>query len=415
MGSYIINGKQRLKGEIDVSGAKNAALPLLATALLSKEEVIIHNCPRIDDVFDMQEILSSLGIRVKFSGNTVSVLADNISTCAMPEELSHKIRSSIFLLGSMLGREKEAYFFSPGGCEIGSRPIDQHLNALKLLGADVKEVEGKIICKTKGLYGNDIKLSYPSVGATENAMLAAALADGVTTIENAAKEPEIEAVQNLINAMGGKVRGAGSSIIRIEGVKKMHGAEIRCIPDRIEAGTFLAAAAVTRGSISIKNTIPLHLKSVTDVLQRAGAKIRCYEDAISIDVDGHLKCFNITTQPYPDFPTDMQPQMCTVAAISEGVSRITETVFENRMRHILELVRAGADISLSGGSAYIMGVYSFKPNIYKATDLRGGAAMVLAALSVEGKSRINNIEHIERGYERLEHKISLLGGDMRRL
>ena len=414
MGRFIINGGIPLRGEVAVSGAKNSALPLLAACLLTEEEVVLHNCPRIGDVFSMQGILEKLGAHVRFSGNAICVAAKEIETVAMPEKLSKKIRSSIFLLGSMLGRMRRAVFQYPGGCEIGARPIDQHLDALRKLGVEIEEEMDTIHCRTEALRGAHIRLSYPSVGATENAILAAMLAEGTTTIENAAREPEIVDLQNLLLAMGGKIRGAGNSRIVIEGVSRLHGAEHTCIPDRIEAGTFLAAAAVTRGELRLLSVNPGDIRGTIDVLRGAGARIREEEDSLWIRVGGRLEPFHLTTNPYPDFPTDMQAQMCVVAALCIGVSRITETVFENRMRHIDELKKAGAEAEVKGHSAYISGVYSLHPADFTATDLRGGAALVLAALAAQGQSTVSRIEYIDRGYEALEYKLSSLGADIRR-
>lgn len=414
MAKFIVSGGQRLSGELEISGAKNAALPLLAACVLTDEEVILHNCPRIGDVFNMKEILVKLGARVRFSGNTVSVCAEQMNTSHMPEELSHKIRSSIFLLGSMIGRMRSARFFMPGGCEIGARPIDQHIHALEQLGVQVNEEAGTISCKADTLTGAQIRLEYPSVGATENAIFAAVLAKGESVIYNAAREPEIEDVQALLNAMGARVRGAGSSQIVIQGVGRLHGAEHACIPDRIEAGTFLAAACLTRGDLLVKRVFAEHIRSTMDVFEQAGALVAVQGDAVRLRLRSRIKPLHVITLPYPAFPTDMQAQMCAVAALGEGVSRITETVFENRMRHVPELMKMGADISLRGASAYITGVCSLQPARVYAHDLRGGAALTLAALSANGESVIEGAEHIDRGYEGFEHKLASLGADIRR-
>ncbi len=414
MGKFIINGGIPLRGEVEISGAKNSALPLLSACLLTKEEVILYNCPRIGDVFSMQGILESIGAKIRFSGNTISVCAKELQTVSMPEELSKKIRSSIFLLGSMVGRVHSAVFKYPGGCEIGARPIDQHLNALRQLGVQIREEEDNILCETTGLIGSRIRLAYPSVGATENAILAAMLAKGTSSIENAAREPEIVDLQNLLIAMGGKICGAGTSEITVEGTESLHGTEHTCIPDRIEAGTFLAAAAATRGDVLIKKINCDDMRNVFDVLEEAGAKITEGADSARIRVNGRLQPVNITTLPYPDFPTDMQAQMCALAALADGVSRITETVFENRMRHIPELCRAGAEIDIMGHSAYITGVYSLRPTDFVATDLRGGAALTIAALAAKGRSTVSKIDYIDRGYQGFDYKLAGLGADIRR-
>ena len=414
MARFVVNGGIPLRGAVPISGAKNSALPLLSACLLTKEEVVLHNCPRISDVFHMQGILEMLGAKVQFFGNTLCVCAKDIHTSAMPEELSRKIRSSIFLLGSMLGRKREASFCFPGGCNIGARPIDQHLNALSRLGVEVEEREERIYCKAKKLQGTHLRLDYPSVGATENAMLAAVLAEGVTMIENAAREPEIQDLEDMLLSMGAKVRGAGNDTIVIEGVKKLHGTQHTCIPDRIEAGTFLVAAAVTQGEVVTQNVNPAHIESVLRVLEEAGTQVRRYETAVRIGVKGRLKPFCVTTLPYPAFPTDMQAQMCVVAALAKGVSRVTETVFENRMQHIPELKKAGVEASVFGHSAYITGSPVLLPGNFAAKDLRGGAALTLAALAAEGRSTVEHIELVDRGYEALEHKLTSLGADIRR-
>lgn len=409
MRGYIIDGGRPLKGELKISGAKNAALPLLSACLLTGEETLIHNCPRIEDVFSMQSILESLGAKVQFSGNTVCVRADQLTTTEMPRLLSKKIRSSIFLLGSVLGRERRAQFHYPGGCEIGRRPVDQHLCALRRLGVDILEQDDDIICRADRLVGAHIRLPYPSVGATENAILAAVLAAGETVIEGAAREPEIEDLQKLLVAMGGKVAGAGTDTIVIEGVERLHGAEHTCMPDRIEAGTFLTAAAAGRGDLMLTGLCPAHIGTVSEILRQAGARIEMGEDFAHIQMSGRPRAFAVTTLPYPGFPTDMQAQMCSVAAVAQGISRVTETVFESRMKHAVELKKAGAEIAFYGKSAFISGVERLAPADYISADLRGGAALTIAALSAEGRSTVGRVDLIERGYENFDGKLASVG------
>lgn len=410
MNSYIIDGGHTLSGEVTVSGAKNAALPLIAAALLSKEEVILHNCPRIQDVRAMIGILQKLGAEADFSGNTLRICADQLRTHMMPEELSHKIRSSFFMLGSVLGRLKMATFTYPGGCAIGKRPVDIHLNSLKKMGVTIREQDSLIHCTCRALRGNRITLPYPSVGATENTMLAAVLAEGETVLYNAAREPEIVDLMEMLCSMGARIEGAGTSCIRIKGVKSLHGTEYTCMPDRIEAGTFLCAVAATGGSIHLKGCDPTHISVLSDMLSLSGASVRSSQRGLFLSVSGRLKGYSATTLPYPAFPTDLQPQLCAAACYAKGMSRITETVFENRMRHVEQLNRAGAKISLIGQSAYIEGVRSLRPMEYHAEDLRGGAAFLIAALATPGRSIVTGRNFVERGYEDLPQKIRSLGG-----
>ena len=415
MSDFIVNGMNRLCGEVRISGGKNAVLPLLAATLLTRDEIVIRNCPNISDVSDMTDILSALGADISREGDAIVVRAEDIETTCMPEELSHKIRSSIFLLGSMLARKKEACFFPPGGCEIGRRPIDQHMHALRVMGAEAVWRDEKLFCNTKGLRGGVIDLRFPSVGATENALLAAVLAKGVTVINGAAREPEISCLAHMLRSMGAKIQGDGTGCIVIEGVQKMHGTEFFCIPDRIEACTFLAAAAATRGCITVTGTRPESYGCVTDILERAGASVRVYGDAAGIRMDQRASAFTLSTAPYPGFPTDMQAQMCALACTAKGTSHITETVFENRLRHASELKKTGACIKKEENSLYITGEERLAPARFSATDLRSGAALVILALFCDGQSSVSGTGFIDRGYENFENKLKALGADIKRV
>jgi len=412
---FIVKGCRKLFGEVEISGAKNAALPLMAASILTDETVVLRHVPRITDVLDMKDILASIGAEVDFQGNTMTICAGEISACAMPEELSHKIRSSIFMLGSMLGRKQEACFFMPGGCEIGKRPIDMHIDALGRLGVETEQREGRILCTTRGLKGAEIALPYPSVGATENIMLAAVLADGVTVICNAAKEPEIVCLAEMLRSMGAEVHGAGTSVVYIKGVRKLHGTEFACIPDRIEAGTFLCAAAAAGGRIVLRGIVAEHIAPLISILHTCGCVTERRGGDLVFESAERLKSFSLETAPYPGFPTDLQSQMCALACRCRGISQIRETVFENRMHHLDKLAEAGGEIARKGDTVLIRGCRRLKPADYTAHDLRGGAAFVIAALSAKGESIIRGTHFIDRGYERFEDKLSALGADIIRV
>ena len=396
MAEFIINGGLPLRGEATISGAKNAALPMLSAALLTEEDVILHDCPRIGDVYSMGALMEYLGAGVRFFGNTMEISAKKLSVSSMPDQLSKKMRSSIFLLGSLISRAGQAEFSFPGGCEIGARPIDQHLSALERLGVRVAEEDGRISCVSEGLRGAVIRLAYPSVGATENIMLAAALAQGESVIRNAAREPEIEDLQNLLLKMGAHIRGAGTDEIYIEGVKRLHGAEHTCIPDRIEAGTFMAAAAATRGEVYLRGARSEHMLSTINALERGGMRFTCDAGGILAKAPVRMRGYNAVTMPYPELPTDMQPQLCAAAVTADGESRIAETVFESRMKHVAQLCAAGGNIEIKNRSAHIHGVFALAPYDYTALDLRGGAAFVIAALGAYGRSTVADIDHIDR-------------------
>lgn len=415
MAKLIINGGKQLEGQIAVQGAKNAALPVFAAALLTEEPVIIYNWPAISDVYNMLSILEHIGARVSYEKERLVIDTRRALRWEMPDKLAKEIRSSIFMMGPILARFRMARFTYPGGCEIGTRPIDLHLRGLKNLGVKVTEAGGHIMCEGRRLKGGDVHLDYPSVGATENLMMAAALAPGTTRITNAAREPEIVELQGVINQMGGDVRGAGTSNITIEGKSKLGGFTYHCMPDRIVAGTFMVAAVVTNGSITVKNVIPEHLFSITSKLREAGAAIKVYDNAITVTGHGRPREMHlIETGPYPGFPTDMQAQMCAAASIAKGVSIIVENVFDNRFKHVGELQRMGANIVIKNNVAVIKGVEKLHGTEVKSMDLRGGAAMVLAGLCAEGTTVVEQARIIDRGYETLESELTNLGADIKR-
>ena len=415
MTKLIINGGARLEGELKVQGAKNATLPILAAALLTEEPVIVYNWPAISDVYNMLSILEHIGAHVEYEKDRLVIDTRLAQRWEMPDRLAKEIRSSIFMMGPILARFRMARFTYPGGCEIGSRPIDLHLRGLKNLGVNVTETGGHIICEGRHLRGGDIHLDYPSVGATENLMMAASLAPGQTVIHNAAREPEIVELQKVINQMGGKVRGAGTSTIRIEGRERLSGFTYTCIPDRIVAGTFMVAALVTQGKITLRNVIPEHLFAITAKLREAGAQITVYEDALTVETTGRPKEMHlIETGPYPGFPTDMQAQMCTAASIARGTSIVVESVFDNRFKHVGELLRMGANIVTKNNVAVIKGVEKLHGAEVKTMDLRGGAALVLAGLCAEGTTIVDQAHIIDRGYQAFESELRMLGADIRR-
>ncbi|NLT98153.1 MAG: UDP-N-acetylglucosamine 1-carboxyvinyltransferase [Christensenellaceae bacterium] len=415
MTKLIINGGARLEGELKVQGAKNATLPILAAALLTEEPVIVYNWPAISDVYNMLSILEHIGAQVEYEKDRLVIDTRRAQRWEMPDRLAKEIRSSIFMIGPILARFRMARFTYPGGCEIGSRPIDLHLRGLKSLGVNVTESGGHIFCEGRHLRGGDIHLDYPSVGATENLMMAASMAPGQTVIHNAAREPEIIELQKVINQMGGKVRGAGTSTIRIEGRERLNGFTYTCIPDRIVAGTFMVAAVVTQGKITLRNVIPEHLFAITAKLREAGAHITVYEDALTVEATGRPKEMHlIETGPYPGFPPDMQAQMCTAASIARGTSIVVESVFDNRFKHVGELLRMGANIVTKNNVAVIKGVEKLHGAEVKTMDLRGGAALVLAGLCAEGTTIVDQAHIIDRGYQAFESELRMLGADIRR-
>ena len=409
---YIIKGGTPLNGEVTIGGAKNAALGILAAAIMADETVVIDNLPNVRDINVLLTAIESIGVTVKRIGpHVVSINGSTINDMTIDYDSIRKIRASYYLLGALLGKYKKAQVALPGGCEIGSRPIDLHLKGFRALGATVSIEHGMINTSADELVGNHIFLDTVSVGATINIMLAACMAEGKTVIENAAKEPHIVDVANFLNSMGANIKRAGTDKIRMTGVTSLHASEYSIIPDQIEAGTFMVAAAATRGDVLIKNVIPKHLEAISVKLMEIGATVEEFDDAIRVTSDHRLGHTQIKTLPYPGFPTDMQPQIATLLALSDGTSIVTESIFENRFKYVDELSRMGASIKVEGGNvAIIEGVEGFTGAAISAPDLRAGAALVVAALVAEGYSTVDCIHYIERGYECFEDKLAALGG-----
>lgn len=419
MERYIVHGPVRLCGTVRVSGSKNAVLPMMAATVLTGHPCIIHGVPDLSDVSVMSQILKTLGSEVEFRreaphGHQLVIDASSLHSHEVPEGLMRQMRSSIFLMGPLLARLGKVKVSYPGGCAIGPRPIDLHLRGLQALGARIQEKAGYIVAECNRLTGAEIHLDFPSVGATENIMMAAVLASGTTIIRNAAKEPEIVELQNFLNAMGARVKGAGMDVIRIEGVKELGPAEHTVIPDRIEVGTLMVGAAITRGSVRILNCIPEHVQAVTAKLREAGVRVIEDRNSIIVEANDRPAAIDVKTLPYPGFPTDMQAQIMALTCIANGTSVITETIFESRFKHAEELRRMGAKIKTEGRTAVVKGVNSLSGALVEVSDLRGGAALVLAALAAEGTSVIEGIHHIDRGYERLDEKLRLLGARIER-
>ncbi len=413
MGGYVITGGRSLSGEIAVSGAKNALLPILAASILNDKEIVIHDCPDISDAENMIEILRTLGCSVKREGNTLVIDASNANAYTMPPNISKKIRSSIFMLGSVLGRFKRARFTYPGGCEIGNRPIDLHLDGLKKLNVRIKEEYGYIDCWGDDMRGASIHLDYPSVGATENIMMAAVAARGDSVIQNAAREPEIEDLERFLNELGFSVSGAGTSTVCIKGGGVTRRAEHTVIPDRIVAGTLLCAAAATRGDVLVTNVDTGHISLTLSKLNEMGCDISARRDTVRLKAPERLRRIKLLeTLPYPGFPTDMQAQMFALCSIADGTSVIVEIVFDNRFKHAAELKRMGADITLKDRTAVISGVERLMGATMFAHDLRGGAALVIAGLCADGRSVVYGSEYVDRGYERFENMLGALGADI---
>lgn len=413
---YIIKGGTPLRGEVTISGAKNAALGILAAAIMTDETVTIDNLPDVRDINVLLQAIKGIGATVnRISPHVVQINGSSIGDVTIDYDSIRKIRASYYLLGALLGKYKKAKVALPGGCDIGSRPIDQHLKGFRALGASVNIEYGMINTQAKQLIGNHIFLDVVSVGATINIMLAACMAEGKTVIENAAKEPHIVDVANFLNSMGANIKGAGTDKIRIRGVGRLHASEYSIIPDQIEAGTFMVAAAASRGNILIKNVIPKHLEAITGKLLEIGAKVEEFDDAVRVSSVERLQHTQIKTSPYPGFPTDMQPQIATLLALSEGTSTVTESIFENRFRYVDELSRMGANIKVEGNIAIIEGIDNFTGASVSAPDLRAGAALVVAALVADGISTIDCIHYIERGYECFEEKMSALGASMEKI
>jgi len=416
MNKLMINGGVKLHGSVRISGAKNAVLPILAATLLADGPATIENVPHLHDVTTTMELLGCMGVMVSVDEKlSVEVDSSTIENYTAPYHLVKTMRSSILVLGPLLARFGEAEVSLPGGCAIGSRPVDLHIKGLQDMGAEIDVSNGYIHAKAKRLKGARLVLDIVTVTGTENLMMAAALADGTTIIENAAREPEVVDLANFINAMGGKISGAGTDTITIEGVEKLNGTRYRVLPDRIETGTFLVAAAITGGSITVKDTAPKLLDAVIDKLREAGAKVEVGDDWITLDMEGKRpKAVSVRTAPYPAFPTDMQAQFPALNTIAEGTATVVETVFENRFMHVQELKRMGADIEIEGNTAIIRGVDGLTSAPVMATDLRASASLIIAGLVASGETEVQRIYHIDRGYENIEEKLALLGAKIRR-
>ena len=415
MEQYIIKGGNPLVGEVVIGGAKNAALGILAAAIMTDGECLIDNMPNVRDTNVLLQAMEGIGASIDRKGDNEVVISgkniDSTGDLIVDNEYIRKIRASYYLIGALLGKYRKAQVVLPGGCDIGSRPIDQHIKGFRALGAEVKIEHGMIIAQADQLVGSRIYLDVVSVGATINIMMAASLAQGNTVIENAAKEPHIVDVANFLNSMGANIRGAGTDVIRIKGVEKFHDTEYSVIPDQIEAGTFMMAAAATRGDVLIKNVIPKHLETISAKLIEIGAEIEESDDAVRVVASQRLRHTQIKTLPYPGFPTDMQPQMAITLGLSTGTSTITESIFENRFRYVEELRRMGANIKMvEGNTAIIHGVEKYTGASVAAPDLRAGAALVIAGLAAEGYTTVTQIGYIQRGYERFDEKLRALGG-----
>jgi len=411
---FIVEKSEPLKGTVRISGAKNAVLPVMAATLLATEPCIIEDVPGLMDVNVMKDVLRSFDFVINETGpESIEVIPVEIKQQEAPYELIKKMRASFLVMGPLLAMKGVARVSMPGGCAIGARPIDLHLKGFKALGAEIDLGHGYVEARAERLVGDRIYLDFPSVGATENIMMAASMAEGQTIIENAAEEPEIIDLANFLNKMGGKIRGAGTDTIRIDGVEKLYGTRHAIIPDRIEAGTFMVAAAITRGEILVTNVLPEHLKPIIAKLKETGVQITEYEDSISVNASEGLKPIDIKTLPYPGFPTDMQAQCMALLAVSEGTSVIIESVFENRFMHVSELNRMGANIKIEGHSAVVQGVKVLQGAQVKATDLRAGAALILAGLIAEGTTEIDEIYHILRGYVNIDGKLRALGAKIK--
>lgn len=410
MEQYVIKGGNPLVGEVEIGGAKNAALAILAASIMTDETVTIDNLPNVRDINVLLNAMEGIGAKIERVGaHKVKVNGSMISDLSVDYEYIKKIRASYYLLGALLGKYKRAEVALPGGCDIGSRPIDLHIKGFRALGATVDIQHGLIAAYADKLEGNHIYLDKVSVGATINIMMAASMAEGKTIIENSAKEPHVVDVANFLNSMGANIRGAGTDVIRIVGVEKLHKTEYSVIPDQIEAGTFMFAAAATKGDVTVKNVIPKHLEATTAKLLEAGCEVEEFDDAVRVVASKPLQHTQVTTLPYPGFPTDMQPQMAVVLAIAEGTSTVTESIFENRFKYVDELTRMGAQIKVESNIAIITGVQGYTGARVSAPDLRAGAALVIAGLAAEGITIVDDIYFIERGYENFNEKLMGLG------
>ena len=410
-----VTGGARLVGEVRASGAKNAALPILAASLLTADDLILDNVPLLSDIRTMGSLLEGLGMRVERDGETMVLNAKQLTTTEAPYELVKTMRASIVTLGPMLSRFGEARVSLPGGCAIGARPVDQHIKGLQAMGAEISIEHGYVVAKAKRLKGARIVTDMVTVTGTENLLMAATLAEGTTILENAAREPEVVDLVNCLNAMGAKIRGAGTPIIEIEGVDALHGARHHVLPDRIETGSFLVAALMTQGDVTVTNAAPHTQDIVLDKLREAGGKIEVGDDWIRASIDHRPKAVSVRTVPHPGFPTDMQAQFMALDCIAEGTGRITETIFENRFMHVPELQRLGADIAINGHTAVVTGVKELSGATVMATDLRASASLVIAALVANGESIVDRIYHLDRGYDHMEKKLAALGAQIERI
>ena len=413
---FVITGGNRLTGEVTISGAKNAAVAVIPAALLVDGVCRIENVPNIQDVSVILEMLVKLGAKVHYvSNNVIEIDCSEVKSYTAPYEMVKKLRASYYLLGALLGRFKKAHVAMPGGCDFGVRPIDQHIKGLEAFGATIQISHGTIHAFADKLIGNQVYMDVVSVGATINLMLAAVKAEGITVIENAAKEPHVVDVANFLNSMGAMVRGAGTDVIKIKGVQTLKGGTYAIIPDQIEAGTFMIAAAATGGDVLIKNIIPKHLEAVTAKLAEMNVNIEEYDDAVRVWRNGKLVKANIKTLPYPGFPTDLQPPMVVLLSVASGTSIVTEGVWDNRFQYVDEIKRMGANVTVDGRTAVIEGVPNLLGAPVKATDLRAGAGIVIAGLMAEGITEVYDLKHIDRGYEKLEEKLTALGADIKRV
>lgn len=417
MGKFVVKKSENLKGDVKISGAKNSVLPILAASILSNGECLIEEIPNLNDVQVMQQLLKSLGASVKYNEEKENIIIDGtqIDKCEAPYDLIRKMRASFLVMGPLLAKCGKAKISLPGGCAIGSRPIDLHLKGFEALGAKVHVDHGYVEAVAKELVGTTIYLDFPSVGATENIMMAASLAKGTTIIENVAEEPEIVDLANFLNGLGAKIKGAGTDTIKIQGVEKLHKCNHTVIPDRIEAGTYMAAAALCGGEVEILNVVSDHVKPMTAKLRECGIEIKEKSDSIVIKSSGQINSTDIKTLPYPGFPTDLQSQFMSILTKAKGTSVVIETVFENRFMHVGELKRMGANIKIEGRSAVVEGVEKLDGATVKATDLRAGAALILAGMVAEGETIIEDIYHVDRGYVNIEKKLSKLGANIKRI
>ena len=411
MDQYAIMGGTPLRGQVEISGAKNAALGILAGAVMTDDVVTVENLPNVKDVNVLLCALEDIGASVeRIDSHTVKINGSTINRLSVDYEYIKKMRASYYLMGALLGKYRQAEVALPGGCAIGARPIDLHIKGLRALGADVDQGYGLWSASASRLVGNHIFMDKVSVGATINIMLASVLAVGKTTIENAAKEPHVVDVANFLNSMGANIRGAGTDVIRVMGVEKLHGTTYSVIPDQIEAGTYMCAAAATRGDVILRNVIPKHLEAISAKLIEMGCIVEEYDDCVRVIAEeGKLTATRINTAPYPGFPTDMQPEMAAVMGLAEGVSEVKESIFENRFKYVAELVRMGADIKVEGNMAYLTGVDTYHGAKVSAPDLRAGAALIIAGLQADGITFVDDIQYIQRGYEELEEKLTGLG------